>query len=201
MGTYMSAYIEVDYGEQSPPFSDPEQVYSLTEGSFALDKDYEVFDALAGGRDAAMAPEDRDSSHAPLFAPRGMPSPCSLAVGWDYFRLVCDPPNRPNPHFWPDWRCVSSAVAAKWLRDRRCHEAEFLQWINCEPGGRLWRVVSEPGLYNASWLRFGEFDAALEHHGLELAALPVEYRIIRAALSQLVEQHGPERVRLVVWFS
>src|SRR5262249_33711861 len=66
VGTYMSAYVEVDHGEGSPPFSDPMQVHSLTEGSFAFNKDYEVFDALAGGRDAAMAPEDRDPSRSPL---------------------------------------------------------------------------------------------------------------------------------------
>ena len=58
-----------------------------------------------------------------------------------------------------------------------------------------------PGLYNASWLHLNEFDAAPEHHGLNLVALPVKYSIIRAAQSQLVEQHGPERVKLVVWFS
>ena len=58
-----------------------------------------------------------------------------------------------------------------------------------------------PESYNATWLRPAEFDAALKHHGLDLATMPVEYRIIRAALSQLREQHGQDRVRLVVWFS
>ena len=130
-----------------------------------------------------------------------MPSPCSAAVGWDYFYLVAELSNPPNRYFWPAWRCVSPAEAAEWLRNKGCHEAEFLQWFNCQPEGRVWRVVSEPGLYNASWLRLVEFNAALKHHGLELVALPVEYRIIRAALSQMVEEYGSERVRLVVWFS
>jgi hypothetical protein len=197
----MSAYIEVDHGEGSPPFSDPIDVHSLTEGSFAFGKDYDVFDALAGGRDAAMARGDPNPSRAPLISPRGMPSPYSPAVASDYFRLVADPPILPDHRFWPEWRCVSSAAAAEWLWERNCQEAEFFQRFNCEPEGRAWRVVSLPGLYNASWLRPDEFSAALEHHSLELATLPVEYRIIRAALSQLVEQHGTERVRLVVWFS
>jgi hypothetical protein len=201
VGTYMSAYIEVDHGDRSPPFSDPVKVHSLTEGSFAFRKDYEVFDALAGGRDAAMAPEDRDLGRAPLFSPRGIPSPCSPAVGWDYFKLIADPPNLPDPYFWPAWRVVSSLQAGEWLRNKGCHEADFFQWFNCEPEGRVWRVVSVPGHYNASYLRLDEFDAALRHHGLMLVALPVEYRIIRAALAQLVDQHGSERVRLVVWFS
>jgi hypothetical protein len=201
MGTYMSAYIEVDYGDRLPPFTDPQQVYSLTAGSFILGKGYDVFDALAGGRDAAMSPEDRDPNNAPLFAPRGMPAPCSPAVGWDYYYLVAEPPNLPNGHFWPARRCVSPDVAAAWVRDQGCHEAAFLQWFNCDPGGRLWRVVSEPGLYNASWLRPDEFDAALRHHRLNLAELPIEYHIIRSAMAQLAERYGPARVRLVVWFS
>lgn len=112
----MSAYIEVDHGEGSPPFTDPVRVHSLAEGSFALGKDDEVFDALSGGRDATMAPEDRDSGRAPLIARRGMPSPCSPAVGWDDFRLIADPPILPDRHFWPEWACVSSAAAAEWLR-------------------------------------------------------------------------------------
>jgi hypothetical protein len=198
MGTYMSAYIEVDYAVQLPPFIDPQQVYSLTAGSFMLGKEYEVFDALAGGRDAAMAPEDRDPNRAPLFAPRGMPSPCSSAVGQDYFYLVAEPPDLPNRYFWPADRCVPPDVAAAWVRDQGCHEATFLQWVN---GDRTWRVVSEPGLYNASCLRPDEFDAALRHHRLNLAELPAEYRIIRSAMAQLAEQYGPARVRLVVWFS
>jgi hypothetical protein len=198
----MSAYVEVDYGERWPPFSDPVQVHSLTEGSFAFGKDYEVFDALAGGgRDASMALEDRDPRRAPLIAPRGMPSPCSPAVGWEYFRLVAEPPNLPNHHFWPERRCVSPAVAAEWLGNKGCHEARIFQWFNCEPEGRVWRVVSAPGLYNASWLRLSEFDAALKQHGLRLAALPVEHRISRAALSVLGDRHGLERARLVAWFS
>jgi hypothetical protein len=165
-------------------------------------KDYDVFDALAGGREASMAPEDRDPSRESLFPPRGMPSRCSAAVGWDYYRLVADPPGLPDPYFWPEWRCISSAVATDWMRNKGCAEATFFQWTNCEPEGRVCRVVSEPGLYNASWLRPEEFDAALKHHGLAIATLAVEYRIIIAtAVAQLVEQHGRDRVRPVVWFS
>lgn len=201
MGTYMSAYIEVDYGDRTPPFSDPVQVYSLTEGSFTFNKDYDVFDALAGGREASMAPEDRDPSRDPLVAPRGMPSPCSAAVGWDYFYLIAEAPELPNGYFWPAWRCVTPMVAAEWLRDKGCHEAEFLQWVNCPSEGQVWRVVSAPGLYNAGWLRLAEFESALAHRGFTLARLPVEYRILHSAMSLLTEQRGPERVRLVVWFS
>lgn len=201
MGTYMSAFIEVDHSGGSPSFTDPVQIYSLTEGSFSFDKDYAVFDALAGGRDSAMPPEDRDPRRAPLFAPRGIPSPCSLTVAWEYFYLIADASGPPDPHFWPEHRCVSTEVAERWRQEHGCHESRILQWFNCGPIERMWRVVSEPKLYNASGLRLDEFDAALAHHRLNLAALPVEYQIVRSAMSLLVQKHGPQRVRLVVWFS
>lgn len=201
MGTYMSAYIEVDYGRQATPFSDPVKVHSITDGSFSFDKSYDVFDALAGGRYAQMAPEDRDSRAAPLIPARGMPSPCSAAVGWDYFRLVAEPPHLPDPHFWADYRVVSSHTAEEWLQHEHCHEAEFFQWFNCKPPGQTWRVVSAPGLYNASWLTLHDLDASLAHHGLNLETLPVQFRVLRSCLCLLVEEYGMDRVRLVVWFS
>jgi hypothetical protein len=201
MGTYMSAYIEVDHGNQSQPFSDPMQIYSFTEGSFVFGKDYDVFDALAGGREAKLAPEDREGTHVPLFTPRGMPSPCSSAVGWNYFYLVAEEHDLPNEYFWPKWRCIPPAVAAEWLQDKGCHESTFLQWINWGPGERIWKVVSEPETYNASWLWLHEIEAAVTYHGLEWSRLPVEYSILNSAMSLLLNQHGPNRVRLVIWFS
>ena len=201
MGTHMSAYIEVDHGLQVMPFSDPIQVYSLTEGSFVLDKRYDVFDALAGGRRDVM-PQDDDPSRSPLIARRGMPQPCSLSVGWNYFFVVCDKSHLPDRNFWPESRSVAPDVAAEWLREKGSHETTFVQWFNVGgPGELVWRVVSEPGLHNATWLYLDEFDQSLRHHGLDLTELPIEYRVIRTALSQLANEFGRERVRLVIWFS
>jgi hypothetical protein len=59
MGTYMSAYVEVDGSKTSAPFTDPHLVHSLTDGSFNFGKDYEVFDALAGGRNCRMPRDDQ----------------------------------------------------------------------------------------------------------------------------------------------
>src|SRR5579884_3362369 len=115
MGTYMSAFIEVDHGDGSPPFSDPVQTHSLTEGSFSFDKDYEVFDALAWGRESQMRPEDRDQRRQPLIAPRGMPSPQSLAVAWSYFYLVAPASAPPDRYFWPAHRCVAPGTAEEWV--------------------------------------------------------------------------------------
>jgi hypothetical protein len=87
------------------------------------------------------------------------------------------------------------------VRDKGCHEAEFLQTVNCWPAtGQTRRVVSAPGLYIATWLGIAEYEAALAHHGLDLMKVPVQYRIIRSSMSLLAERHGPRRVRFVVWF-
>lgn len=200
MGTYLSAYIEVDNSRAPEPFRDPTQVFSLTEGSFAFDKAYEVFDALAGGREAKMAREDLDPDRVPLFAPRGIPSPCSLDVARGYYFLVARESEAVPAWFWPAHRRVTPDRAAEWVRDRGSHRGEVFQETNGSETGRPWPVVSEPGLYNASWLGPDEFDAALAHHRLELPALPVEFRILRSALGLLAGEHGPARVRLVVWF-
>src|SRR5262249_40529863 len=160
-----------------------------------------VFDALAGGRNSAMSPEDQEPASIPLIPPRGMPTPCSAAVAQDYYYIVAEATEPPDHYVWPAHRCVLPPVAEGWLTKAGSHEDEFVQWFNCGPKRRVWRVVSAPGLYNASWLRLDEFDLSLKHHSLELKNLPVEYRIIRAAMSMLVDEHGPERVRLVVWFS
>ena len=66
----MNAYVELDYDKRSQPFTDPTQVYSLTNGSFALDKGYQVFDALAGGRNSVMAPEDQDPQRPLVWSAR-----------------------------------------------------------------------------------------------------------------------------------
>lgn len=201
MSTCMSAFIEINYGRDSPPFSDSVQIYSLTEGSFVLGKDYEVFDALAWGRDSQMAPEDRDPGRRPLVAPRGMPSPQSLTVAQNYFYLVTPPTDFPDHCFWPAHRCITPVTAAEWVKRHGVAESQVVQSFNCGPQPRRWRVVAEPGLYNASWLSLPEFDAALSHHRLRLKELPVEYSILYQALSLLGQRHGTDRVRLVVWFS
>ncbi len=197
MGTYLSAFIEFDRSDMLPAFSDTSQIESLTEASFSFGKDYEVFDALGDGRNGAMRGEDYDPLQAPLIPPRGIPTPCDLYVGWAYFYLVLDDAEPADRYFWKVERSVSPAQAEEWVRERSSVMCEFRQWVN---GEQLWRVVSNPELYNASWLTLEEFDRSLRHHNLLLESLPIEYRIVRSAMSQLVDECGPDRVRLTFWF-
>lgn len=107
MGTYMAAFIEIDHGDQQPPFSDPVQIQSLADGSFNVERAYDVFDALAGGRVSRMSVEDRDANRLPLIPPRGMPERCSASVAQSYFYLVSETPDPPDRHVWPSWRCIT----------------------------------------------------------------------------------------------
>jgi hypothetical protein len=194
----MSAHIEVDYGKKKPPFADSEQIFSLTGASFSFDRRYEVFDALAGGREVFYAGEDRDPKRRPLISPRGMPSPCSLAVAQEYFYLIRKRGDVPDKYFWPSARCVTPRVASSWVRHKGSHESEVLQWFN---GSRTWKVVSDPVNRAASWLRLKEFDNALAHHRVNIKRVPACYEAVRAAMGVMVRRHGESRVRLVLWFS
>ena len=201
MGTSIEAFIEIDHSDAAEEFSSWHQVHSFTHDTFLLHRDYDVFDALAGGRNAAMAPEDQDPAREPMVPPRGMPSPRSLSVSQSFFYLVSDPidpAGPPDSYFWPKHRCVDPDEAEKLIQSDGCVRSEVFQWFN---GDRLWPTVSEPGLYNASWLWPREFDESLDHHGLVLARLPVDYRILRTIMGMAEDHHGENRVRLVVWFS
>lgn len=201
MGTYIDAFIEIDHRDDSEPFSAVEQIHSLTDGSFILSRAYDVFDALAGGRESVMAAEDRDPSCQPLILPRGIPSPRSLTVSQRFLYLVddpVDPAGPPDRNFWPKDRCVDPDEADEWVKTKDCFRAEVIQWFN---GSRVWPAVSEPGFYNASWLWPREFDESLAHQNLTLAELPVDYSILRTAMVMAEDHYGKHRVRLVVWFS
>jgi hypothetical protein len=144
MGTDIHAFVEIDNGDRGPPFSETRTIVSVTRGSFQIGGGYEAFDALAWGRAAAMAPEDRDPSLIPLIAPRGMPNPRSVAVAWNYFYLVAPPSDMPNRWFWPQDRCVTPDVAEEWVRSKDCSKSTMIQWINVPrqrlKGGKLWFI-------------------------------------------------------------
>ena len=195
MGTDMYVFIETDETD-AVPFSG-DHIFSFANGPIQPHRDYNVYDALAGGRNSQMFPEDQDPKREPLFAPRGVPSPCSLGVARNYYYLVAEPNDMPSGRFWPKERCISPAEAEDWLTSKGCVESQVHQWFN---GKRLWRAVSEPANRTATWLRLDEFDASLRHHGLELESLHPDYAALRSATDTLARRHGADRVRVVLWF-
>lgn len=198
MGTYIDAVLEMDLSDGETPFADAGSIDSLTTAGWLLDRDYGVFDALAGGRSAVLPPDVQDLRSEPLIPPRGMPNPCSLAVAHHYYFIVAETTELPDRSFWPAHRCVTPDIASDWIRNKRCHEGNVVQWI---PGDRTWRVVSEPGNYGATWLSLEEVDASLAHHAIQWDSLRISYRILRDAMATLVQEFGSSRVRMTLWFS
>jgi len=206
----MWGFVEVDHSDSESPFTQTASIFSVTEGSFEFDGEYDAFDALAGGREAKTSPEDRDPGRQPLIKPRGMPNPRSVAVAWSYFKIVAEPSNLPNYRFWPSHRCVTPAIADQWVREQGSELSAVIQWFNVPPnkGTRRpsgeteleWPAVSEPHYHSASWLHLDEFDAALEHHRLKLADLPLGFSIVRNAMALATERYAADRVRIVIWF-
>ncbi len=88
MGTSMKAYIEFECSGVAPPFTDAMQILSLTEGAFSLSRDYLVFDALAGGRQARMAPEDQNPDNTPKYAQEACPFLRALRLLKTFFVLL-----------------------------------------------------------------------------------------------------------------
>ena len=198
MGTDIYAFIETD---GSGEFSTPGSIHSLTHDAFILDRNYDVFDALAGAREHQMAESDRDDKRLPLLPSRDMPSPRSLSVSRSFFYLVDDPVSTvgaPNEWFWPSHRCVDPIDAEKWrTTNSDCVSATVVQWFN---GNHVWDAVSPLGLICPTWLTATEFDQLLNHHSIHLADLPVSYRILRKSLEMLEAELGASCVRLVLWF-
>ncbi|MEM7455422.1 MAG: hypothetical protein AAF456_13810 [Planctomycetota bacterium] len=197
MGTDIHAFIETD---TTGDFSTAGSIFSLTADAFILDRDYDVFDALAGAREHQMPEPDRDSQRIPLIPPRGIPSPRSLSVSRSFFYLVDDPVSTvgpPNEWFWPRHRCVDPIDAQEWRTNPDCVYSTVVQWFN---GEHVWDAVSPRGLICPTWLSATEFDESLAHHSIRLLDLPVSYRILRKSLEMLEDELGANCVRLVLWF-
>jgi len=198
MGTDINAFIEIDHTGE---FSTPGSIHSLTADAFILDRDYDVFDALAGAREHQISESDRDATRLPLIPPRGIPMPRSLSVSRSFLYIVGDPvsASRPsNEAFWPRHRCIDRIEAENWrTTNPDCVSATVVQWFN---GDHVWDAVSPLGLICPTWLSALEFDQSLDHHSIRLPDLPISYRILRKSLEMLESELGSNCVRLVLWF-
>ena len=197
MGIDIHAYVEID---ESGEFDCAGCVRSLTASTFFLDRDYEIFDALAGAREFQMEAADQDPKRYPLIPPRGMSAHCSHTVLLDFYFLVDDPINPkgpPNEYFWPNHRCIDPIEAEKWAKNPGCLRTTIHQSVFPEQD---WPAISPPGLTCPTWLTPLEFDASLAHHEIEIESLPFSYRLLRMTLHETEKEYGAGHVRLVLWF-
>ena len=198
MGTDINAFIETD---TTGAFSTAGNIHSLAADTFILDRDYDIFDALAGAREHQLSESDRDPQRRPLISPRGIPSVRSLSVSRSFLYIVGDPVAASSPSneaFWPRHRCVDQMEAERWRASNPdCASTTVVQWFN---GDHVWDAVSPLGLICPTWLTPTEFDQSLDHHSIRLPDLPVSYRILTKSLEMLESELGANCVRLVLWF-
>ena len=134
------------------------------DGEIKLDRDYDLFRALAGVRD------DRP----PPFAPRGLPRDVSSEVFEHYFLFIVDAADRMTGH-WCGFRTVDPAVAEGYIRSGDAHRPDpsYVKFNMTSPLG----YVSDPDWHTPSWL-WRELHEALSAHKVEPRAdfLVVGYR-------------------------
>src|SRR5215467_1354959 len=114
MGTDIHAFVECADPDDGRAFSGTPEWPAYLLGSFNLLRDYELFDALADGRNSLMRPED--VGKRALFPPRGVPPDISLEAAREYYDLVVGR-DLPDPRFWPRHGCVSLEDARPRLKE------------------------------------------------------------------------------------
>jgi hypothetical protein len=140
MGTDIHAFVEYTDTDDGWPFSGTPEWPAYLLGSFNLQRDYELFDALGDGRNSLMLPED--VGKRALFPPRGVPPDLSLPVAQEYYDLVvgCELPSR---GFWPRHGFVSLEEARPRLKVGVTLHGMPIGRGTVVEGTRFWRVVAK----------------------------------------------------------
>ena len=86
MGTDLHAFIELDCSQKESAFTDKEQIYAFNFGELPISRNYDLFNALADGRNCHL--DRADIIEHCLYDPRGIPKYHSVAVSNRYFCIV-----------------------------------------------------------------------------------------------------------------
>ena len=149
-------------------------------GQLSIPRDPELFSAIALG--------DGGVTEDMLLPPRGLPSNCSSEAR-DLFFTGSDE--------------VEEYLATLKLEDGAEISPEeyvkgFGEWALSEyrVSGRL----PLPETYNHSWLNLNEMKEVLAHRDLSVDKLSPAFKAVLAAMQELAEAYGAEKVRLVFGF-
>ena len=186
MGRDIHLYLETD-SKSTSGFGEPE--------SFAADRvwiprSYRLFQALGGlervdFRVCSFTPGEP----RPIFAPRGLPDPCSDPVSRQYY-LPIRFPDEDDP--WGPFDVASPEQAARWV--------ESGVSIFADSPVRQNSLVSNPDWHTPSWLFEREVTAALAGCAYPEDELSLEFRAVLHLLRFFDQQLGPDRARIVFWF-
>jgi len=191
MGTDIHAFVEFDDSDEKPFCRNG--IQSISAGSLVLERNYEIFDALAWGRSSQLELEHR--APPPVVQPRGIPEILSKPAAWTYYSIVATA-DRPDPRFWPPEAVVDLSTADDWEREGSGRsKIEQTGHYGMSPP-QTWDLIARPCWHTATWLTPEEVVRALAR----CEGLPLTYHVLKAILAACVAQVGPHRVRLVLWF-
>ncbi len=163
------------------PFGPDAEPYALSYGVFDIARNYALFAALAGVRNAGGVP--------PLFPARGIPSNCSGVVFHRFHLHVQDRGNDERPWSRGIWRDEAKALIdrgkAVSLGVRKSGDPE---------------AITDPAYHSASWLTRDEIVRCLRHADFDPAELCVGFRIVLDALRTLDAEYGAGHSRIVFAF-
>jgi hypothetical protein len=177
MGCDIWAFVE--YGFDSGGYE------SIFQGSIWLQRNYQIFAALAGVRNRDNKP--------PLYPARGLPKDVSSAAFEGYYSYVID---RKDVELW-------TGFSFSMLDKLRNFEKSTL--IPPDEGRGLMRskhgYLANSDFHTPSWLKLSEVINALEYHGIDLNEMPSEYQVMLDVMSSIKRRGVSKSTRLVFWFS
>lgn len=199
MGTDAHAFIEIDRSSRSPFFCDKSDIVAFNSGELWIERNYDLFDALA---DARSSRTSASSVRRALFPPRGLPSVVSDAVEARYYLRVVQRPEQVLQlcQFQPIGGGIPNFIEESLVRRLalQTFEREGLQLTDGKLTMETW--VANPDWHSATWLFADEVGHALSHFELALDDLGPSTRAALAVLHLLESDLGPRRARFVVWF-
>ena len=199
MGTDIHAFIEIDLDQSSEPFCKDTAIICFNRAPFSLERNYDLFDALAGARSSRS--KNLTDNKKPLFGIRGIPKYISDEVFRSFYFIVTDDEDATfgNCHYWGQMPFLTETTkSAERLIDER--GISYLSLENCPDRYRDSKFLVGRDWHHAGWLYRSEYEESLEHYGIDSDSLQTEYRILLHIMREYEKDRGKNCVRLVFWF-
>jgi len=197
VGTDIHALIEFDRSTAERPFSDGREIVPYNTATLRIPRNYAIFNALAGARDAIVA---GIAAPCPI-PPRGLPRPLSDVVEANFYLWVV-------PDIDPALAAASDCLESP-LPLIRTSDVERLG-LRTErvPTRRLDRAAAgitaerapNPDFHSTSWLFRDEIVRCLELCSIQPSSVSLPFRATLSVLSQFEHELGKHRARMVFWF-
>lgn len=189
MGCDISIFLEIDKGDEAP-FSSPFTT-SIGSGEFLpIDRDYELFAALAGVRN--------NGSMINPVKPRGIPRNLS----WEHIPYFFTPVKEAVSHLpvqlWHAWNqeeYYSRKEAEKYIKNGAASYNQPLMNQQLKAG----QLITQLDAHSFSWLLLEEIKSAIALNGLTIKD---DHLLILLGTMEIIEQRiGAGRTRMLFYFN